>query len=197
VRRIVNSSTGGAIYGDAATIPTPEDHLAAPMAPYGQSKLAAEGYLGLYERLHGLSSASLRYANVYGPRQDPHGEGGVVAIFCGKLVDGGRPVAFGDGLQTRDYTYVDDIVSANLAAAGSGWEGACNVGTGVETTVNELYRLCADVAGSRQQPRHVEPRAGDARRSVLDPSRAGRELGWRARTQLDEGLRLTWDSIPS
>jgi UDP-glucose 4-epimerase len=138
VGRVVNSSTGGAIYGDAGTIPTPEDHAAAPMAPYGQSKLAAEGYLGLYARLYGLSTASLRYANVYGPRQDPHGEGGVVAIFCGKLAEGGTPVAFGDGRQTRDFVYVGDVVSANLAAAESGWAGACNVGTGTETSVLEL-----------------------------------------------------------
>ena len=119
VPRVVNSSTGGAIYGDADAIPTAEDTAPAPMAPYGQSKHAAEGYCGLYGRLHGLSAVSLRYANVYGPRQDPHGEGGVVAIFCGKLVEGGTPVAFGDGLQTRDYVYVGDVVAANLAAAGS------------------------------------------------------------------------------
>src|SRR5919107_636083 len=113
VRRVVNSSTGGAIYGDAGTIPTPEDHLAAPMAPYGQSKLAAEGYLGLYERLHGLSSVSLRYANVYGPRQDPHGEGGVVAIFSANLAASRRSTINGEGEQTRDYVYVGDVARAN------------------------------------------------------------------------------------
>ena len=148
VPRVVFSSTGGAIYGDADTIPTAEDHAPAPMAPYGQSKHAAEGYCGLYGRLHGLSVVSLRYANVYGPRQDPHGEGGVVAIFCGKLVEGGTPVAFGDGLQTRDYVYVGDVVSANLAAAGSTWAGACNIGTGTETTRG---RARSHPAGSRRR----------------------------------------------
>src|SRR3954452_14329587 len=138
VRRVVNSSTGGAIYGDAASIPTREDYPPAPMAPYGQSKHAAEGYCSLYRRLHGLSVVSLRYANVYGPRQDPHGEGGVVAIFCGKPGEGGSPVAFGDGRQTRDYVFVGDVVAANLAAAASDRRGAVNVGTGVETTVVAL-----------------------------------------------------------
>ena len=192
VRRVVNSSTGGAIYGDAGTIPTPEGHEAAPMAPYGQSKLAAEGYLGLYRRLHGLSSVSLRYANVYGPRQDPHGEGGVVAIFCGKLVEGGRPVAFGDGLQTRDYTYVDDVVAANLAAAASEWEGSCNIGTGTETTVVALAAALRDLDGSRPfELEHAPERTGEIRRSAVDPSLALEVLGWEAKVGLAEGLRRT------
>jgi UDP-glucose 4-epimerase len=192
VPRVVNSSTGGAIYGDADAIPTPEDHTPAPMAPYGQSKHAAEGYCGLYRRLHGLSSVSLRYANVYGPRQDPHGEGGVVAIFCGKLVEGGQPVAFGDGLQTRDYTYVDDIVSANLAAAGSRWEGACNIGTGAETTVIELAAALRELEPGRPfELEHAPERPGEVLRSAVDPSLAREALGWEARVDLAEGLRRT------
>jgi UDP-glucose 4-epimerase len=192
VRRVVNSSTGGAIYGDAATIPTPEDHLAAPMAPYGQSKLAAEGYVGLYARLYGLSAASLRYANVYGPRQDPYGEGGVVAIFCGKLAEGGTPVAFGDGRQTRDFIYVGDIVSANLAAAGSDWAGACNVGTGTETSVIELaHALRALGNGTPFELDFAPARTGEIVRSAVDPGLAREVLGWRAEVALPEGLERT------
>jgi len=192
VRRVVNSSTGGAIYGDAGTIPTPEDHLAAPMAPYGQSKLAAEGYLGLYARLHGLSSVSLRYANVYGPRQDPHGEGGVVAIFCGKLAEGGTPVAFGDGRQTRDFIYVGDVVSANLAAAATEWAGSCNVGTGTETSVIELAdALRALGNGTPFELSYAPARTGEIERSAVDPALAREALGWRAEVALADGLERT------
>ena len=192
VPRVVNSSTGGAIYGDAGTIPTPEDHLAAPMAPYGQSKLAAEGYLGLYARLHGLSSVSLRYANVYGPRQDPHGEGGVVAIFCGKLAEGGTPVAFGDGRQTRDFIYVGDVVSANLAAAATDWAGSCNVGTGTETSVIELAdALRALGNGTPFELSYAPARTGEIERSAVDPALAREALGWRAEVVLTDGLERT------
>ena len=196
VGRVVNSSTGGAIYGEADSIPTGEATTPAPMAPYGQSKHAAEGYCALYGRLHGVSTVSLRYANVYGPRQDPQGEGGVVAIFCGKLVDGGQPIAFGDGLQTRDYTYVDDILSANLAAAGSSWEGACNIGTGTETTVLALADALRALDGSRPfELEHAPERPGEVRRSAVDPSLAREALGWEARVGLTEGLRRTLASL--
>ena len=196
VPRVVNSSTGGAIYGDADTIPTAEGTAPAPMAPYGQSKHAAEGYCGLYGRLHGLSVASLRYANVYGPRQDPHGEGGVVAIFCGKLVEGGTPVAFGDGLQTRDYVYVGDVVSANLAAAGSTWAGACNIGTGTETTVVELAAALRALDGSNPFAlEHAPERPGEVVRSAVDPSLAREALGWEPRVGLSEGLERTLATI--
>src|SRR5215207_8998345 len=196
VARVVSSSTGGAIYGDAAVIPTSEDTVPAPMAPYGQSKHAAEGYLGLYERLHGLSAVSLRYANVYGPRQDPHGEGGVIAIFCGKLAEGGTPVAFGDGLQTRDYVYVGDIVAANLAAAASDWTGACNIGTGTETTVVELaHALRALGGGAPFELEHAPERPGEVARSAVDPSLAREALGWEARVALPEGLERTLAAI--
>jgi len=192
VGRVVNSSTGGAIYGDAGSIPTPEDTVPAPMAPYGQSKHAAEGYCSLYHRLHGVSTVSLRYANVYGPRQDPHGEGGVVAIFCGKLVEGGAPLAFGDGLQTRDYVYVGDVVAANLLAAESEWTGACNIGTGSETTVIALadaLRALGD--GHPFVLEHAPPRPGEVLRSAVDPSLARDVLRWEAQVPLGEGLRRT------
>src|SRR5436190_7349444 len=196
VRRVVNSSTGGAIYGDAATIPTTEDYPPAPMAPYGQSKYAAEGYCGLYQRLHGVSTVSLRYANVYGPRQDPHGEGGVVAIFCGKLAEGGTPVAFGDGMQTRDYVYVGDVVDGNLAAAESDWAGACNIGTGTETTVVALADALRALGDGRPFVLdHAPDRPGEVIRSAVDPSLAAEVLGWRPRVALGDGLRRTLRSI--
>jgi UDP-glucose 4-epimerase len=192
VRRVVNSSTGGAIYGDAASIPTAEDYPPAPMAPYGQSKHAAEGYCGLYHRLHGVSTVSLRYANVYGPRQDPHGEGGVVAIFCGRLVEGGTPVAFGDGLQTRDYVFVGDVVSANLAAAASDWVGSCNVGTGTETSVLALADALRGLGdGHPFALEHAPERPGEVIRSAVDPRLARDVLGWQAQVSLGEGLRRT------
>jgi UDP-glucose 4-epimerase len=137
-RRIVNTSTGGGLYGDAALLPTPEDYAIAPLAPYGQSKHAAEGYCALYTRLHGLSTISLRYGNVYGPRQDVHGEAGVVAIFCGHLLEGRAPTVFGDGRQTRDWVDVSDVVAANLTAAGHELTGPVNIGHGQETAVLDL-----------------------------------------------------------
>src|SRR5579863_1986562 len=147
VRRVVNTSTGGGLYGDADLLPTPEDHAILPLAPYGQSKFAAEGYCSLYTRLHGLSTVSLRYGNVYGPRQDVHGEAGVVAIFCGHLVEGRRPTVFGDGGQTRDWVEVSDVVRANLIAADSELTGAVNIGHGHETSVLELLEALGDVGG--------------------------------------------------
>jgi UDP-glucose 4-epimerase len=196
--RVVFTSTGGAIYGegDGQALPLSEDAPLAPEAPYGQSKFAAEGYLALYERLHGLSSVSLRLGNVYGPRQDPLGEAGVIAIFCGRLRAGGRPTVFGDGTQTRDYIYVGDVVSAALAAAGSGATGAINIGTGIETDVLELARLLGELGGAESfEPELAPARAGEVQRISIDPSRAERELGWRAQMSLGEGLRVTLDSI--
>jgi UDP-glucose 4-epimerase len=192
VPRVVNSSTGGALYGEADDVPTGEQAYPAPMSPYGQSKHAAEGYCGLYRRLHGLAAVSLRYANVYGPRQDPHGEGGVIAIFCGKLLDGGRPRVFGDGRQTRDYVYVGDVVAANLAAAESDVEGAFNIGTGVETSVLELVTLLREQGGGRPfEPEFAAERPGEVHRSCVDPARAADVLSWRPATELAEGLRMT------
>lgn len=196
-RRFVLVSTGGAIYGegDGLRLPLAEDAPIAPLSPYGQSKLAAEGYVGLYERLYGLSGVSLRLGNVYGQRQDPLGEAGVVAIFCGRLRAGERPTVYGDGRQTRDYVYVGDVVEAILAAAGPGTRGALNVGTGVETDVLELAERLAALGGAPFEPDFAPPRPGEVRRISLDPARAGRELGWRAATGLEEGLRLTLDSL--
>ena len=193
VARVVNSSTGGAIYGDADRVPTPEDQARRPMSPYGQSKFAAEGYCGLYGRLYGMSVVSLRYANIYGPRQDPHGEGGVVAIFCGKLLEGGTPAVFGDGLQTRDYVYVGDVVAANLAAGRLEVEGAYNVGTGVETSVLDLIARAARrwATGGRSSPSTCRSARARSHRSCVDPSRAREALGWEARVALGEGLERT------
>lgn len=198
VRRFVFASTGGAIYGEGAgqELPLAESAPIAPLSPYGQSKLAGEGYVALYERLYGLSGVSLRFGNVYGPRQDPLGEAGVVAIFCGRLRAGERPTVFGDGRQTRDYIYVGDVVAAALAAAESGASGPVNVGTGVETDVLELAGRLAELGGAEGfEPEFAPPRAGEVQRIAIDPARAGRELGWRAETGLDEGLRLTLDSL--
>jgi UDP-glucose 4-epimerase len=195
VPRFVNTSTGGAVYGEGQIIPAPEDHPVAPEAPYGQSKFAAEGYCALYSRLHDLSTVSLRYGNVYGPRQDPLGEAGVIAIFCGRLVAGERPIVFGDGLQTRDYVHVDDVVAANLAAVESNAGGAFNVGTGVETNVLRLVEALAPHAEGSFEPEHRPERPGEVKRIALDCARAREELGWEARVGLDEGLEQTLESV--
>lgn len=191
VRRVVYSSTGGALYGDAEVLPTPEDSPVRPLAPYGQGKYAAEGYCDLYARLYELSTVSLRYSNVYGPRQDVHGEAGVVAIFCGCLVEGNRPTVFGDGHQTRDWVEVSDIVRANLLAADSGTSGPINIGSGTETSVLDLISALNEASerGAIAEPAFAPERPGEVRRSCLDPSRARRELGWEARVQVREGLR--------
>jgi UDP-glucose 4-epimerase len=196
--RVVFVSTGGAIYGEGEgqRLPLPEDAPIAPLSAYGQSKFAAEGYLALYERLYGLSGVSLRLGNVYGPRQDPLGEAGVIAIFCGLLREGGRPTIFGDGTQTRDYIYVGDVVSAALAAADSGVTGPLNVGTGRETSVLELVDSLRELGGRPDfEPEFAPPRTGEVQRVSVDPSRAESELGWHAEVDLDHGLRRTLDSI--
>lgn len=197
VRRVVNTSSGGAIYGDAEVLPTPEATFPAPMAPYGQSKFAAEGYCDLYARLHGLSTASLRYGNVFGPRQDPLGEAGVVAIFCGRLKEGRAPTVYGDGRQTRDYVHVADVVAANLTAADSAATGPVNIGRGVEVSVLDLVEALREIAGAPAffVPEFQPARLGELERSCVDPSRAHAELGWEARTGLVEGLRTTLASL--
>jgi UDP-glucose 4-epimerase len=196
VKRIVNTSTGGGLYGDAERLPTPETYEIAPMAPYGQSKLAAEGYCGLYTRLHGLSSVSLRYGNVYGPRQDVHGEAGVVAIFCGHLIDGTTPTIFGDGTQTRDWVDVSDVVRANLLAADSDITGPVNIGHGQETSVLDLVHALNDVSGRPPlKPEHAPARAGEVQRSCLDVTRAKRDLHWEPEVQLRDGLRRVLASL--
>jgi UDP-glucose 4-epimerase len=196
VRRFVNSSTGGAIYGEGRVIPAPETHPEEPEAGYGQSKLSAEGYCGLFRRLHGLSTVSLRYGNVYGPRQDPLGEAGVIAIFCGKLVEGEQPLVFGDGMQTRDYVFVGDVVSANLAAADSDAGGSFNIGLGVQSTVMDIVHLLGKLGGRDDfQAEHAPERPGEIQHIALDATRARDELGWEPKVQLEQGLELTLASI--
>ena len=197
VPRLVFASTGGAIYGegDGQELPLKEDVAVAPLSPYGQSKQAAELYLGLYQRLYGVSSVYLRLGNVYGPRQDPLGEAGVIAIFCGLLGKGERPTVFGDGLQTRDYIFVGDVVAAMVAAAGSDLTGPVNVGTGIETDVLALARALGELAGVPFEPKFEPPRTGEVQRITIDPARAGAELGWRAETSLADGLRTTLESL--
>jgi UDP-glucose 4-epimerase len=196
VGRVVNTSTGGAIYGEGRVLPAPEDHPVAPEAPYGQSKFGAEGYCQLFTRLHGLSTVSLRYGNVYGPRQDPLGEAGVIAIFCGKLLEGGTPTVFGDGLQTRDYVYVGDVVEANLLAAEATAVGdALNIGTGVGTSVLELVESLAGQGDGPFEAEMAPERPGEVRHIHLDCSRARAELGWEPKVALDEGLARTLDSL--
>lgn len=196
VRRVVYSSSGGAIYGEADVYPTPEDSPLRPLAPYGQSKCAAEGYCGLYERVHGVSPIILRYANVYGPRQDPLGEGGVIAIFSGRIRGGARPTVFGDGKQTRDYTYVGDIVAANLLSVERQTTGCYNIGTGVETSVLELVEAMRLLApDGRFAPEFAPARPGEVLRSVLDPTRAKESLGWQPRVGLQSGIGRTLESL--
>ncbi len=190
---VVFSSTGGAIYGECDG-PAAEDTPRRPVSPYGIAKLAADEYLAGWNRLHGTSHVALRFANVYGPRQQPELEGGVVAIFLDRMARGEGTQIFCDGSQTRDFVYVGDVVEALLAAVGVGG-GVFNVGTGIETSINELHALCRRVSGSTRGPAYAAPRPGDALRSVVDPSLAARVLGWRARVQLEEGLRLTWAAV--
>jgi UDP-glucose 4-epimerase len=191
--KVVFASTGGAIYGECDG-PAPESADRRPLAPYGVSKLAGEEYLAAYNRLYGGGHVSLRYGNVYGPRQDPHGEAGVVAIFLGRLAEGERPRIFGDGTQTRDYVYAGDVAQATLAAVGRDG-GVFNVATGAETSVTELYELCRGIAGSSLEAEQAPARLGELQRSVLDVGAAGRGLGWRPEVSLEDGLRLTWESI--
>jgi UDP-glucose 4-epimerase len=194
-KRVVFSSTGGAIYGETDLLPTPESVEALPMAAYGQSKFCAERYLGLYDRLYGLSTIALRFGNVYGPRQDPHGEAGVIAIFCGLLRNGGRPKIFGDGTQTRDYIYVADLVQALLRAGDCDAVGVMNIGTEEETSVLEIMRVLGELHGPGTPEAEFAPtRLGELERSCLDASRARDLLGWQAQTPIADGLRLTYES---
>jgi UDP-glucose 4-epimerase len=192
VRRVVYVSTGGAGYGDTEILPTPEEHPTRPVSPYGVSKVAAELYLACWEALYGLSGMVLRLANIYGPRQSPHGEAGVVAIFTERLLRGEPCVINGDGLQTRDYVYVGDVADAALLALERpGVTGPVNIGTGIETSVVTLFERLRVAAGGGAEARHGPARPGEQRRSLLDPSRARHLLGWSPRVTLDEGLRRT------
>jgi UDP-glucose 4-epimerase len=189
--QVLFSSTGGAIYGECDA-PAPESAPRRPVSPYGIAKLCAEEYLAGWNRIHGTDHVALRFGNVFGPRQDSSLEGGVVSIFLERLARGEETLIFGDGLQSRDFVFVGDVVDALLAAAGHTGD-VFNVGTGEETSVLELHRLCAKVAGVDAEPRLEGARLGDARRSVLDVSHAAEELGWRSRVSLEDGLRQTWE----
>jgi len=191
VRRFLFASTGGAIYGDTDLVPTPEDAPAIPMSPYGASKLAAEVYLRTFHALHGLSYAALRYANVYGPRQDPHGEAGVVAIFAQRLLSGETARINGDGKQTRDFVYVGDVAEANARALTSDAVGSFNVGTGVETDINAIFQLLKRLSGNNQSEVHGPAMPGEQRRSVVDARKIQKVMGWRPQTSLEAGLDAT------
>jgi UDP-glucose 4-epimerase len=197
--RIVFASTGGALYGDFVTPPSPEASPKDPDSPYGISKLSVEHYLAYYGRVHGLNAVVLRFGNVYGPRQDPHGEAGVVAIFCGRLLDRRPLTVFGDGRQTRDYIYVGDVASAFLTAAAAPLSPperldarAFNVGTGVETSVIELAEMLRRAAGASAPIEFAPKRPGELARSVLAPAKAAEKLGWTASTPLERGLKETY-----
>jgi UDP-glucose 4-epimerase len=191
---VVFSSTGGAIYGECDG-PAREDHPRRPLSPYGVAKLAGEEYLAAWNRLHGTKHGTLRFGNVYGPRQETGLEGGVVAIFLNAMASGEETTIFGNGRQTRDFVHVDDVVQALLRASGVG--GVFNVGSGVETSVVTLHERCRAVSGDERPPRMAPPRTGDLMRSALDVSLAERELDWRPQVELDEGLRRTWDWVRS
>jgi UDP-glucose 4-epimerase len=192
VRKVVFASTGGAVYGEQREYPATEEHLQYPISPYGVSKLAGERYLHYYHVQYGLPYVALRYANVYGPRQDPHGEAGVVAIFCGNLAAGRSSTINGSGEQTRDYVYVEDVARANVLALESEVPaGAYNVGTGVETSVNRLYDLLAEVSRKDLSPKHGQAKPGEQLRSCVDPSKSEDLLNWRQQTGLKEGLEET------
>jgi UDP-glucose 4-epimerase len=198
VQRIVFASSGGTVYGEGANLPTPETAAKLPASPYGVAKLASEYYLSTFTQLYGLDAAVLRYSNVYGPRQDPHGEAGVVAIFCRRIIAGESLTIFGDGRQTRDMVFVGDVAQANLIASQKPLPRlesldarAYNVGTGVETTVNELAATLGAAAGRKPVILHAAARAGEILRSALNPAKAGRELGWTPRTSLADGLAAT------
>ncbi len=191
---VVFSSTGGAIYGECER-PAREDDPLLPLSPYGIAKLCGEEYLAGWKRMHGTLHTALRFANVYGPRQEAGLEGGVVAIFLNAMASGGETRIYGDGQQTRDFVHVDDVVRALLAATARG--GVFNVGSGVETPILELHQLCGAVTGDLREPSLAPAREGDVLHSVLDVSRIERELGWRPQVSLDEGLRGTWDWVRS
>jgi UDP-glucose 4-epimerase len=194
LRRVIFASTGGAIYGEQDDFPCNEDHPRRPVSPYGVAKLATEAYLFFYQTEYGLDYIALRYGNVYGPRQDPQGEAGVVAIFSGLMLDHKPVTIFGDGKQTRDYVYVGDVVAANLAALSSSVSGeAFNIGTGIETDVNQLYDTLASIADFPAQATHAAARPGEQRRSVISPARAAEKLGWRPQVKLADGLARTFD----
>jgi len=193
VEKIIYSCTGGALYGDPETIPCLDDAPLAPVSPYGMSKWMGEQYLDFYYRQYRLKFTSLRYGNVYGPRQDPHGEAGVVAIFSQAMLEGKQPQIFGDGSQERDFISVFDVIDANLAAIDRGEGKVMNIATGEATSVNRIFELLQGITGYKWDPLHAPQRAGEVYRISLDWSRAAKEIGWSPKVSLEEGLRLTVD----
>ena len=197
VRNVVFASSGGAIYGEQDTFPADETHPTRPISPYGVAKLTTEQYLFYYHAVFGLNAVCLRYANIYGPRQNPEGEAGVVAIFANRMFAGQDPVINGDGKQTRDYVFVGDVVKANMLASGRPGFTIFNVGTGRETDVNHLFRVIRDAVGSPAPEKHAEAKKGEQLRSVLSHGRINAELGWVPSVTLEEGLRRTVDHFRS
>lgn len=193
VKKVVYASSGGVVYGDTQVIPTPESYPLKPTCPLGITKLVGEYYLSFYHQVWGVPFVALRYSNVYGPRQNPFGEGGVVAIFIQKLISGEKPTINGDGEQTRDFVYVDDVVTANVLAMEKDVVGIFNIGTGKETSVNEIWRLVKEITKSSLAPLHGPPKAGEQRRSALDFRKAERILSWKPKIKLKEGILKTID----
>ncbi|MBC7328787.1 SDR family oxidoreductase [bacterium] len=191
VKKFIFASTGGAIYGEPLYIPADEKHPALPLSPYGAAKLSIEHYLYVFHQNFSLPYISLRYANVYGPRQNPLGEAGVVAIFTDKMVKGERPIIFGDGKQTRDFVYIKDVVSANIIALKTETVGVFNIGTGQRTSVNEVFRKIKDALDEEIEPIYAEERKGEVKHIALDCSLAEKELGWRPQYDFDSGLKET------
>ena len=191
VEKFIYSSTGGALYGEPEYIPCREDHPIQPLSPYGLSKSVAEQYLDLYRRLYRLNYASLRYGNVFGPRQDPHGEAGVVAIFAAAMLEGKQPRIYGEGDQERDFVYVEDVVEANVLAMKEGVVGVYNIGTGTGSSVNQIFQVLSQTLKFRRKPIHAPARLGDVWQISLDSSKAKQEMGWEPRVSLNEGLQRT------
>ncbi len=191
VRKVIFSSSGGAIYGEQQTYPAPESHATQPLSPYGISKLCGEHYLSYYQRISGIQIVCLRYANVYGPRQDPEGEAGVVAIFIQKMMNNEQPIIYGNGRQTRDFVFVEDVVEANLAAMGQATQGTYNVGSGVETSINELFRILVGATGSSCKEVHGPAKKGEQTRSSIDSTKIRQELMWDPKVELTDGLKRT------
>ncbi len=191
VQKIIFASTGGAIYGEQEKFPAPEDHPTNPLSPYGIGKLGGEKYLYFYYTTYGLKYVSLRYANVYGPRQDPHGEAGVVAIFTQKMLKNEQPIINGDGEQTRDFVFVKDVAEANLLALSKDIIGCYNIGTGREVSVNQLFDRLVELTQAKAKKVHGPAKEGEQKRSVLDTRKAKEVLGWVPQVNLDEGLAQT------
>ncbi|HTR82634.1 MAG TPA: NAD-dependent epimerase/dehydratase family protein [Bacteroidota bacterium] len=191
VKKIIFSSTGGAIYGEQDYFPADEKHPLRPLSPYGITKLATEKYLFYYQAIYGIQHVILRYANIYGPRQNPHGEAGVVAIFADKMLKGEHPVINGDGKQTRDYTFVSDVVRANVLALSHRSSDIFNIGTGIENDVNTLFRILKSSTGSSCPETHGPAKMGEQLRSVIDNTKAKKLLGWEPKVTLQEGLERT------